>query len=317
MTAAPATSQTACAMPLVCPSCRAPLQATASGGLHCGACGADFPPRAGVPVLLSDDEWRACRAHLDAEAATREAYALARRGAALTVHYFDWWVGRMLGEIPAELDGPIVELMCGGAEVCRRLPPRFTAALALDLDVDMVEQAADDLAAAGERRVTLVCATAARVPLPDACTSAVVVQGALHHARPVLGEILGESHRIQNPGGVLVGSEPADDHALTRAVRQWQYRRSALQGNDPDEEGFDRAGLASVLGAAGLRLDRYRQFGFIAYPLMGNTDLVPLLRHARSRALGSALLALDELLEHVPGIRRLAWASLFRAFKDR
>jgi hypothetical protein len=48
---------------------------------------------------------------------------------------------------------------------------------------------------------------------------------------------------------------------------------------------------------------------------MGNTDLVPLLRHSRSHALGSALLKLDEALEHVPGIRGMAWASLFRAFK--
>ena len=302
-------------LPLVCPSCRAPLRGS-DGDLHCAACGAVFPARARVPVLLTEDEWRACRAHLDAEAGVRGAYARARRDAPLTVRYFDWWVDRMLGEVPAAFDGAFVELMCGGAEVCRRLPARFDAALALDLDVDMVEQAARDLAAAGERRVTLVCGTAARVPLPDASTSVVVVQGALHHARPVLADVLGEIHRILRPGGVLVGSEPANDHPLTHAFREWQYRRSAMQGNDPDEEGFDRAELAACLGAAGLRLDRYRQFGFIAYPLMGNTDLVPLLRRARSRRLGSALLRFDELLEHVPGIRGLAWASLFRAFKE-
>jgi SAM-dependent methyltransferase len=283
--------------------------------LGCASCAAVFPARAGVPVLLSEEEWRTCRSHLDDEAGIRAAYARARRSAPLTVRYFDCWVARMLDEIPSSLDGELVELMCGGAEVCRRLPARFTAALALDLDVDMVEQAARDLAARGERRVTLVCGTAARVPLPDACTSVVVVQGALHHARPVLGDILREIHRILKPGGVLVGSEPANDHPLTRAVREWQYRRSAHQGNDPDEEGFDRGALAALLGAAGLRLDRYRQFGFIAYPLMGNTDLVPLLRTVRSPALGTALLKLDELLERVPGVRGLAWASLFRAFK--
>jgi SAM-dependent methyltransferase len=313
---APASSSNAAPLSLVCPTCRAALQSTAGTGMRCLACGADFPVRARVPVLLSDDEWRACRAHLDDEAAVRDAYARARREAPITVRYFDWWVGRMLAEIPAHLSGPFVELMCGGAEVSRRLPARFTSALALDLDVDMVEQAASDLSAAGERRITLVCGTAARLPLPDACTPVVVVQGALHHARPVLAEVLSEIHRILQPGGVLIGSEPANDHRLTRAVREWQYRHSAMQGNDPDEEGFDRAELGDRLRAAGLRLDRYRQFGFIAYPLMGNTDLIPLLRRSRSRALGTALLRLDELLEHVPGIRGLAWASLFRAFKN-
>ena len=286
-----------------------------AGGLHCSACGADFPRRAEIPVLLSESEWRETRSHLDEEASIRDAYARARRDAPQTVRYFDWWIDRMLAEIPAEFGGAFVELMCGGAEVCRRLPARFTAALALDLDVDMVEQAARDLTARGERRITFVGGTAARLPLPDACTSVVVVQGALHHARPVLGRILNEIHRVLRPGGVLVGSEPANDHPLTRAVRDWQYRRSAMQGNDPDEEGFDRSELGRLLANAGLRLDRYQQFGFIAYPLMGNTDLVPLLRGSRSRALGSALLALDSLLERVPGIRGMAWASLFRAFK--
>lgn len=311
-------------LPLVCPQpapsgggrCAAPLQPTGEHGLVCTACGTEFPPRAAVPVVLSADEWQACRHHLDDEAAVRDNYARARRAAPLQVRYFDWWIGRMLAEVPAELGGNFVELMCGGAEVCRRLPARFTAALALDLDVDMVEQAARDLAARGDRRVRFVCGTAARVPLPDACTSVVIVQGALHHARPVLADILREVHRLLRPGGVLVGSEPANDHPLTRAVREWQYRRSVHQGNDPDEEGFDRAELTRVLAGAGMRLDRYRQFGFVAYPLMGNTDIVPLLRSARSQALGTALLRLDELLERVPGVRDMAWASLFRAFKD-
>jgi SAM-dependent methyltransferase len=329
MTAAPVVPADGDLLPLVCPEvigaaagrsgggrCGGALVPAEAGGLRCRACGALFPRRAAVPVLLSGDEWQAFRAHLDSEAAAREAYARARRNAPLTIRYFDWWVARMLGEIPPGVSGAFVELMCGGAEVCRRLPARFTTAVALDVDVDMVEQAARDLAAAGDQRVRLVCGTAARVPLPDACTSVVVVQGALHHARPILGDILREIHRLLRPGGVLVGSEPANDHPLTRAIREWQYRHSALQGNDPEEEGFDRDELAGELAAAGLRLDRYRQFGFIAYPLMGNTDFVPLLRRARSMRLGNALLWLDERLESVPVIRRLAWASLFRAFKE-
>jgi SAM-dependent methyltransferase len=324
MPAASATEATTESLPLVCPQprpgdggrCGAPLQPTAQDGLLCPVCGSEFPRRAGVPVLLSEQEWERCRHHLDEESSIRDNYARARRGAPLTVRYFDWWIDRMLAEVPATVGGNFVELMCGGAEVCRRLPARFTTALALDLDVDMVEQAARDLAARGDRRVRFVCGTAARVPLPDACTSVVIVQGALHHARPVLGDILREIHRLLRPGGVLVGSEPANDHPLTRAIREWQYRRSVHQGNDPDEEGFDRAELGRLLAGAGMRLDRYQQFGFVAYPLMGNTDMVPLLRNARSQALGTALLRFDELLEHVPGLRGMAWASLFRAFKE-
>jgi SAM-dependent methyltransferase len=230
--------------------------------------------------------------------------------------YYDWWVSRMLAEIPTDYRGPLVELMCGGAEICRRLPDHIPSAFALDLNVTAVEQAARDLQAAGERRVTLACGTAARLPLPDQCAGVVVIQGALHHARPLLPQILSEVYRVLTPKGVLVGSEPANDHPLTRAVRHWQYRRSHLQGNDPEEDGFSKHQVAESLSAAGLRLDRYQQFGFVAYPLMGNTDEISLLSRLRSMRLGRALLAMDEILERIPVIRKMAWASLFRAFKD-
>jgi ubiquinone/menaquinone biosynthesis C-methylase UbiE len=94
----------------------------------------------------------------------------------MTVAYYDWWVSQIFAEIPAAAQGPLVELMCGGAEVSRRLPARFDSAFALDLNVDSTEMAAVELAQRGEKRVTLVCGTAAKVPLPDACTDVVIIQ---------------------------------------------------------------------------------------------------------------------------------------------
>ncbi|HZU34677.1 MAG TPA: class I SAM-dependent methyltransferase, partial [Gemmataceae bacterium] len=225
------------------------------------------------------------------------------------------WVKRILREVPPNRRARLLELMCGEAEICRRLPSSFGSALALDFNVRMVEAAAADLRAAGEQRVQVVCGTAARLPVASSSISAVVIQGGLHHARPLLKQILAEIHRVLEPGGVLVGSEPANDHPLTRAIRHWQYRHSRLQGHDPDEDGFSRAELAAALDNAGLRLERYRQFGFVAYPLLGNTDIVPWLSRLGSRWCGQALLGMDWLLEHIPGIRRLAWTSIFRAVK--
>jgi hypothetical protein len=77
------------------------------------------------------------------------------------------------------------------------------------------------------------------------------------------------------PGGVFIGSEPANDHWLTRAIRHWQYRHSRFQGRDPEEDGFSRYELATA-GGNGLGWRIYQQFSFIAYPL-GNTDILPLL----------------------------------------
>jgi len=256
-----------------------------------------------------------CHAHLEEEAPILARYEFARRRVGVTVAYYDWWVQRMLREVPEHHEGPLVELMCGGAEVCRRLPRRFPAAFALDLNVVSVERAAQSLREAGDLRAHFVGGTAARVPLPDACTDVVVIQGALHHARPQLQQILNEVHRILKPQGVFVGSEPANDHWLTRSIRHWQYRHSEMQGRDPDEDGFSEDELAALLRRSGLQLDRYRQFGFIGYPLLANTDMVPFFAGPRWAWLYNPLMAVDRFLEHVPVLRRMAWASLFRAFK--
>ena len=224
--------------PPAAPACTAPPAAPTSR------------PRAGVPVLLSDDEWRACRAHLDEEAAVRDAYARARREAPLTVRYFDWWVDRMLAEIPAAARRSVRR-----ADVRRRrgVPP---PAGALHRRAGARPRRRHGRAGGARSRAPPASAAsrwcaaprrACRCPTP--ARRSVVVQGALHHARPVLADVLREIHRILQPGGVLVGSEPANDHPLTRAVREWQYRHSAMQGNDPDEEGFDRAELADAAAA--------------------------------------------------------------------
>jgi len=282
---------------------------------------------------LDENEWADLQKHLSARRGVHDAYVAARRVAPLGLMYFDIWVKRMFEMASADAvdgghggpphphggpphqSGPLLELMCGGAEICRRLPSRFSSAFALDLNVEMVEQAARDLESSGEKRIRCVCGTAAHLPFADASFETVMIQGGLHHVRFMLPAVLAEISRVLKVGGVLVASEPANDHFITRAIRRWQYKRSKMQGDDPDEDGFTRGELAEALKAHGLRLERYTQFGFIAYPLMGNTDLLPVLAKSRSRLLGRILLGMDWILEKIPGIRGMAWASIFRAVK--
>ena len=304
----------AAAWETACPSCHGGLVAH-EGGWLCPACPASFPRRGGVDVFLTDEEWQACLDQARAERDALDSYRRARRQSPLNTFYYDRWVARLLRLVPPACRDRVLELMCGEAEICRRLPASFGAALALDLSVPLVEAAAEHLRAAGEARVRVLCGTAARLPVADSTAGAVLIQGGLHHARPLLHDILAEVARVLRPGGVLVASEPANDNFLVRRVRHWQYRRSALQGKDPGEDGFTRRELRRALAAHGLRLERYRLFGFVAYPLLGNTDLLPLLARRRSRAQGHALLAVDALLEWLPLVRRFGWASLFRAVK--
>jgi SAM-dependent methyltransferase len=300
-----------------CPACHGlPLRRGPADELECGQCSARYPKRAKVDVLLTKTEWRLAVEHLAAERHLNQRYSRARRESPLNILYYDHWVALMLREIPPGNHGPLLELMCGEAEVCRRLPSWVGSAMALDLNVEMVERAAADFAAAGEHRVTVVCGTASRLPVASGSIGIVVVQGGLHHARPLLPKILAEISRVLEPGGVLVGSEPANDTWLTSRVRRFQYARSTMQGHDEDEDGFTRNELQRALTSAGLRLDGYRQSGFIAYPLMGNTDLVPMLAHIRSQWFGRSLMAVDDLLARVPVVRGLGWMSIFTVSKS-
>lgn len=298
------------AFELVCPSCHGPL---GSGPLRCEACGRAFPVHEGVPVFLDPDGWEAARSARAVPSRARDDYSRVRRACILTQMYYDAWVDRLLAEVPRD-GGALVELMCGEGELSRRLPPWVRAALAVDRDPEAAQVAARDLA--HDRRVTVAVGDATALPVATGGASAVVIIGGLHHARPELARILREVARVLRPRGVLVASEPANDHPLVRRVRRWQYSRSTSQGHDPDEDGFTRGELELAMAPHGLRLATYGVFGFVAYPLMGNTDLLPLLEGARSRLLGRALLGLDAALERVPVIRRLGWASRFVARRE-
>jgi SAM-dependent methyltransferase len=264
-----------------------------------------------VDIFVTDEELKALRGNHEPHTLFDEAYHRIRRFSPLTVMYYDAWVERLLGELPST-KGVLLELMCGGGEVSRRLGTRFSEVFAVDLDMPALEGLARDQL---ERRVRPACANAACLPFPNGAVDAVAIIGGLHHSRPMLPSVLAEIARVLRPGGALVASEPANDHWLTRSIRHWQYRRSAIQGHDEGEDGFTANELRVAMDEAGLRLEEYQLFGFVAYPLMGNADLLPLLAASRSLWLGRALLSLDRALEHAPLIRNLAWASLFRAVK--
>lgn len=299
---------------LVCPACRGPIDTRISERLSCRRCGSTYVVASEIPVFLSPEEYRRSVLALRDEQAVWDRYSAARRMSPLTSMYYDWWVARLLADVPAHLTGPVLELMSGGVEVGRRLPARFTALVAFDLNVPALQQAHAALTHAGETRVVAVGGSADRLPFPDRSLPVVVIQGGLHHVRPILPSVLNEVARVLTEDGVLVASEPCNDNAVIRRIRGWQYTRSPMHG--ASEEGFRRQELNGFLKAAGLRITRYRRFGFIAYPFMGNTDLIPLLARSSATSLGRMLLRLDDVLAHTPVLRRFAFASLFTATRE-
>ncbi len=243
-------------------------------------------------------------------------YYNARHDCAVTVTYYDYWCERLLSCAPIPVDGLALELMAGGIELARRGASAFPSWLVTDLDEALLRRGFQELNTNGQSHVTAICANAAALPVASESLSAVFVQGGLHHVRPHLSEVLAEIGRVLRPNGILIASEPANDNLLIRAFRRCWYAIHPLQGNDPDEDGFTEDGLRILLAAANLELRSYTRFGFLAYPLLGNTDLVPLFRRSKSTSFAKTLIKFDEFLEAVPGIKSFAWGSIFTAVKS-
>src|SRR5262245_28783724 len=68
---------------IVCPACQGELTRNRNGDLSCVRCGARFPFRAKVDVLLNDHQWLSLVAQLEREKDALDKYTKARRQAPL------------------------------------------------------------------------------------------------------------------------------------------------------------------------------------------------------------------------------------------
>ena len=300
----------------VCPVCHSGLVTFADGSRQCldASCRARYHKRSSVDVFLSDIEWTDLTEKLSAESRMIEAYSSGRRGSLLTVKYYDWWCRQLFELVPSRYES-LLEIMSGGCELTRRMPIQFKKGFALDLNLVLLERAAKHFEEIGDQRIVTVCANANRIPFPSESFGTVMVQGGLHHARPILKEVLSEVYRVLKPDGIFIASEPANDSSLIRMVRSLVYRASWILGCDDDEQGFTRDELLQALMACNFRLETYQPIGYIGYALMVNTDVFPLLRGLKLNVLGDILISLDKLFARIHWVRQLGWASMFSATK--
>jgi hypothetical protein len=114
--------------------CHGALKSTSLTGFSCTSCGTDYPAYSeSVPVLVRQEDIQAVHSWLGGAPGQVHAfdkYIEARRDSPLTLMYNDWWLRRLIETIPDDNSGPVAELMCGRAELTRRIPARFSVAVA-------------------------------------------------------------------------------------------------------------------------------------------------------------------------------------------
>jgi SAM-dependent methyltransferase len=228
---------------------------------------------------------------------------------------------RQLDRIAAALagvaDGPLVDIGCGNGQLLLRLrdDPRFTNRPLIGVDVSVA------VATAAARGLRAVKADGEFLPFRDASVAAVVYNGALHHIidyRAALREAL----RVLRPGGRLVVFEPVSS-AFSRVVHHVLdplVFRAACEYESPIDQrykdDFRERAIVQVLATNRVALV-HEHSDFLAYPLTGCYATSPFARSARLMRL---LIAAEERVARIPGLRRLAralaWRFLIVGVKD-
>ncbi len=215
---------------------------------------------------------------------------------------------------PERPAGTALDLGCGTGVMLDRLGRRFPRVLGLDLSQEMLEGFDLSRLRAG-LSVALLRGDMGALPLRSGSVDVVVCRSALHHMQDEAA-VLAEIARVLRPDGRLVLGEPANDNLLTRAARAWVRRRPSYGKIHTIDRAYTRAQLRALLHAAGLRVVREVRFGFLAYPLCDNPELVPLLKYLPGAGTLAALLrAIDRLLARVPLLRTQSWYTLLEVVR--
>jgi ubiquinone/menaquinone biosynthesis C-methylase UbiE len=222
--------------------------------------------------------------------------------------YQEHW-NRVLLDLAAPGPGArVLDFGCGTGVLFPSMLERSMRIIGLDVSAEMLSKAPPVGVGGGVLR-----ADGRSIPLATGGVDCVVCRGSIHHLSDREG-VLGEIARVLRPGGVLAFSEPSNDSLLNRAARWAMYRASS--GFHEDDEGFLRADVLPALDRAGFDVEVSRGFGFAAYALAGFPDKLPLLGSVPGRCrITRGLIALDGLLEAIPGVRDLALHWQVRAVR--
>jgi ubiquinone/menaquinone biosynthesis C-methylase UbiE len=201
-------------------------------------------------------------------------------------------------------DRRALDLGCGTGLLLGRLSGRYRQIIGFDLSTEMLEgcQRGGD--------VQLVRGDMGVLPFATASIGVVFCRSALHHVDDEAA-VLDEIERVLEPGGRLILAEPANDNPVARAARAWVKRRPSYGTLHTIDRAFTRRELRRLLDRAGLEVRRERRFGYLAYPLCDNPDLVPVLKALPfASAIGAGLRAIDRVLSAIPVVRTQSWYTI-------
>ncbi len=207
--------------------------------------------------------------------------------------------------------GIVLDCGCGNGVLLEEMREVYSASFGMDISHDMLKSSC--LVKEGAR--ILAVGDTEALPYKDESFDSVVCRGSLHHVPdPEMG--LKEIGRVLKKGGSLVISEPCADSLLLRLPRKIFIKKS--DRFEDSHRSFTSKDLFQMLGKADFTIQEKKKFGFLAFPLCGMSDILPVMKFVPfSNAVTKLLIFLDKILARIPLINNESWHIIIKSRKGK
>lgn len=222
-------------------------------------------------------------------------------------YYQNYWNEELISLLSIPNDVNILDLGCGTGILLQNLD-KLDYSFGLDISRDMLMHARNDNI---ERN--LIQGDCEQLPFFDNTWKAVISRGTIHHV-PYPEKVFGEVYRSIDKDGILIISEPCMDSIFIKLIRTILYKNEKKFSDE--HKSFMSKDLEKLIKESGFTITKIKNFGYIAYPLCGFPDFVPLLNHIPFNIyITKLLIFIDKLLQFMPIIRRQSWHIIIVAKK--
>jgi len=221
-------------------------------------------------------------------------------------YYHRWYSDELLALLRPDSSLRVLDCGCGTGVLLPALQQRYRTAIGIDFCIENLKEARGT-----NGMMALVAGDIESLPCAPRSFDQIVCRGVLHHL-PDAPRVFEQLFSALAEGGDLVISEPIGDSRLLAALRAAAHaaRIHPFPGqrltHPTVEQWIDAAQVA------GFRTLRWFHLGYVAFPLLGFPEAIPVMRYAPyPMAIAKLLLRLDRALVAAPYLRASSWHAVF------
>lgn len=232
-----------------------------------------------------------------------------RYGPAFARLYLKWWDDLITEPIKTMKDGSFLDCGCGTGYLASEIARGKKEALVIGLDAsrNMLGRIRQT------ENLFWAVADATKLPFRNDCFDAVICKEMFHHLSQPQKAVL-ECARVLKKRGWLLLSDPCADSLLLTVLRKVCFR--IMKRFNPDHGAFKKDQLDLILKRNGFRVIKQYRVGYLAYPLCGLADILPILKFLPfSDLITKHLIRLDVFFSKIPLLRDNNWLIVTHAQK--